>query len=127
MTMNYLQSYKDIKEKGMILEKRLIKDGIIKIYKETNQDRTHSNDKSQYQNKNKNTVTDSATDTRHINILGATQQLSYQQSAPPQQHYQQNPQQHYQQHRQQNYRPNTPTPFFQGPPNQTNAINIIAG
>ena len=87
MTMNCLQTYKDIKEKGMILEQGLIKDGIIKIYKETNQDRTHSNDKSRYWNKNKNMVTDGATDTRHINILGATQQLSYEQSAPPQQNY----------------------------------------
>ena len=36
MTMNCLQTYKDIKEKGMILEQGLIKDGIIKIYKERN-------------------------------------------------------------------------------------------
>ena len=70
----------------MILEQGLIKDGIIKIYKETNQDRTHSNDKSWYWNKNKNTMPDGATDTRHINILGATQQPSYQQNAP-QPHY----------------------------------------
>ena len=96
MTMNYLQTYKDIKEKGMILEQEIFKDGIIKIYKETNQHRTHSNEKSRYWNKNKNTVTDGATDTRHINILGATQQPSYQQNAPAQQHYQKNPQQHYQ-------------------------------
>ena len=79
----------------MILEQGLIKDGVIKIYKETNQDQTHSNEKSRYWNKNKNTVTYGATDTRHINILGATQQLSYQKSVPPQQHYQKNPQQHY--------------------------------
>ena len=38
MIMNFLQTYKDIKEKGMILEKGLIKDGVIKIYKESNQD-----------------------------------------------------------------------------------------
>ena len=38
MVMNYLQTYKDIKEKGMGLEKRLIKDGVIKIYKENTQD-----------------------------------------------------------------------------------------
>ena len=88
MTMNFLQTYKDIKENGMLLEQGLIKDGIIKIYKETSQDQTHSNDKSWYWNKNKNTVTDGTTDTRHINILGATQQLSYQQSVPPQQQYQ---------------------------------------
>ena len=51
-------------------------------------------------------MTDGATNTRNINIFGATQQ-SYQQSAPPQQHYQKNPQQNYQQHSQQNYQPNT--------------------
>ena len=125
MTMNCLQTYKDIKEKGMILEQGLIKYGIIKIYKETNQDGTHSNDKSWYWNKNKNTVTDGATDTRHINILGASQQPLYPYNAP-QQHYQQNPQQHYQQHPQQNYWPNTSSPYFQGPPNQANTINIAA-
>ena len=42
MIMNYLQIYKDIKEKGMFLEQGLIKDGVIKIYKERNQDQTHS-------------------------------------------------------------------------------------
>ena len=120
MTMNCLQTYKDIKQKGMILEQGLIKDGIIKIYKKTSQDQSYSNDKSQYCNKNMNIVTDGATDTRHINILGATQQPSYQQSAPPQKNYQQ----HYQQHLQQTYQPNTSTPYFQGPPNQANSINI---
>ena len=31
MIMNFLQTYKDIKEKGMILDQGLIKDGVIKI------------------------------------------------------------------------------------------------
>lgn len=34
MIMNFLQTYKDIKENGMGLEQGLIKDGVIKIYKE---------------------------------------------------------------------------------------------
>ena len=80
MIMNSLQTYKDNKEKGMILEQGLIKDGVIKIYKESNQDWTHSNDKSWYWNKKKNTVTDGAIGTWHINIVGATQQPSYQHS-----------------------------------------------
>lgn len=36
MVMNCLQTYKDIKEKGMSLEKGLIKDGVIRLYKENN-------------------------------------------------------------------------------------------
>ena len=39
MIMNCLQTYRDIKEKGMILEQGLIKDGFIKIYKESNQEK----------------------------------------------------------------------------------------
>ena len=88
MIMNFLQNYKDIKVKGMILEKGLIKYGVIKIYKENNQDQTQSHEKPQYWNKNKNTVIDGATDTRHISMVGATQQPSYQESANPQQNYQ---------------------------------------
>ena len=94
MIMNCLQTYKDIKEKGMILEQGLIKYDVIKIYKESNQDQTHSNDKPWYWNKNKNTVTNGATDTRHINIVGISfntpyqQQPSHQQSANHQQIYQ---------------------------------------
>ncbi|MDF3686227.1 hypothetical protein [Enterobacter hormaechei] len=65
MTMNCLQTYKDIKEKGMILEQGLIKDGVVKIYKEANQNQSHSNDKSRYWNKNKHVATDGVTDTRH--------------------------------------------------------------
>ena len=52
----------------MILEQGLIKDGVIKIYKESNQDQTHSNDKSWYWNKNNTIVTNGAIDTRYINI-----------------------------------------------------------
>ena len=89
LNMNCLQTYKDIKEKGMILEQGLVKYGVIKIYKEKNQEWTHSNDKSWYWNKNKNIVTHGATDTWHINIVFATQKPSYQQSANPQQNYQQ--------------------------------------
>lgn len=73
MTMNYLQTYKDIKEKGMILEQGLIKDGVVKIYKEANQNQSHSNDKSRYWNKNKQVATDGVTDTRHVNIVGPSQ------------------------------------------------------
>ena len=32
--MNYLLTYKDIKDKGMSLEQGLIKDGFIRLYKE---------------------------------------------------------------------------------------------
>ena len=46
MIMNYLQTYKEIKENGMILKQGLIKDGVIKIYKERNQHQTHSKEKS---------------------------------------------------------------------------------
>ena len=63
MVMNYLQTYKDIKEKGMGLKQGLIKDGVIKIYKENTQDWGPSNDKTWYWNKNKNTVTDGVTNT----------------------------------------------------------------
>ena len=73
MTMNCLQTYKDIKEKGMILEQGLIKDGVVKIYKEANQNQTHSNDKSRYWKKNKHVATDGVTDTRHVNIVGPSQ------------------------------------------------------
>ena len=66
MVMNFLETYKDIKEKGIILEQGLIKYGVIKIYKEKNQDRTQSNDKSRYWNNNKHTRIDSAIDTRHV-------------------------------------------------------------
>ena len=38
MIMNFLPTYKDIKEKGMSLEKGLIKDDVITIYKENTQD-----------------------------------------------------------------------------------------
>ena len=64
MVMNYLQMYKDIKEKGMGLKQGLIKDGVIRLYKENTQDQSPINDKTHYWNKNKNTVTDGATDTR---------------------------------------------------------------
>jgi hypothetical protein len=76
MTMNCLKTYKDIKEKGMGLEKGLIKDGIIKIYKENTQDQPQSNDKSLYWNKNKNPVNDSAPDNRQVHIVGATSSSS---------------------------------------------------
>ena len=90
MVMNYLQTYKDIKEKGMGLEQGLIKDGVIRLYKENTQDRGPSNDKTLYWNKNKNTVTDGATDTRQVHIVGVPtnvpttffQQQPYQQPSP---------------------------------------------
>ena len=63
MVMIYLQTYKDIKEKGMGLEQGLIKDGVIKIYKENTKDRGPCNDKPSYWNKNKNIVIDGITDT----------------------------------------------------------------
>ena len=47
----------------MILEQGLIKDGVIKIYKESNQDQTQSHEKPRYWNKNKNTVIYGATNT----------------------------------------------------------------
>ena len=98
MVMNYLQTYKDIKEKGMSLEKGLIKDGVIRLYKESTQDHSSNNNKSQYWNKNKNTITDGATDTRQVHIVGAAtnvpntpcQQQTYQQQSPT---YQQPPMQ----------------------------------
>ncbi len=46
MVMNNLQTYKDIKEKAVGLEQGLIKDGVIRIYKENTQDRGHNNDKT---------------------------------------------------------------------------------
>ena len=105
----------------MILEQGLIKDGLIKIYKKSNQDRTQSNDKPGYWNKNKHTMKNCAIDTWHVNIVGTTSNAPYQQQPPYQQsdnhqNYQQNPQQHYQH--------NTSIPHFQGPINQTNPINI---
>ena len=63
MDMNYLQTYKDIKEKGMGLKQWLIKDGVIKLYKENTQDQGPSNEKTHYENKNKNIVIDGVTDT----------------------------------------------------------------
>lgn len=45
MVMNCLQTYKDIKEKGMSLEQGLIKDGVIRLYKENIQDRGSNNEK----------------------------------------------------------------------------------
>ena len=39
MVMNFLETYKDIKEKGIILEQGLMKNGIIKIYKEKNHEK----------------------------------------------------------------------------------------
>ena len=71
MVMNNLQTYKDIKEKGMGLEQGLIMDGVIRLYKENTQDWGLSNEKTRYWNKNKNTVTDGATDTRQVHIFGA--------------------------------------------------------
>ena len=56
MIMNCLQTYKDIKEKGIILEQ-----GLIKIYKENNQGKTQPNKKSRYWNKNKHIVMYSTT------------------------------------------------------------------
>ena len=56
MVMNYLQTYKDIKEKGMELEQGLIKDVVIKLYKENTQNQGPRNEKTQYWNKNKNTM-----------------------------------------------------------------------
>lgn len=44
--------------------KVMLRDGAIKIYKENTQDRVQSNDKPWYWNKNKNTATDGATNTR---------------------------------------------------------------
>ena len=90
MVMNYLQTYKDIKEKGMGLKQGLIKDGVIRLYKENTQDRGPSNDKTCYWNKNRNIVTNGATDTRQVHIVGAPtnmpttfcQQQPYQQQPP---------------------------------------------
>ena len=90
MVMNYLQTYKDIKEKGMGLEQGLIKYGVIKLYKENTQDWGLSNDKTRYWNKNKNMVTDGATDTQKVHIIGQTtnipttfcQQKPYQKQPP---------------------------------------------
>ena len=47
IVINFLQTYKDIKENGMGLEKGLIKDGVINIYKENTQDWGQYNDKPQ--------------------------------------------------------------------------------
>ena len=119
MTMNYLQTYKDIKEKGMILEQGLIKDGVVKIYKEANQNQTPSNDKSRYWNKNKHVAIDGVTDTRHVNIVCPSQN----QSNPP---YQPNNQQaiNNQQQTQQSFQSHNPKPNFHGSNNQANAINV---
>lgn len=76
MSMNFLQTYKDIKEKGMILEQGLIKDGVVKIYKEANQNQSHSNDKSRYWNENKHVATDGVTNTRHVNTIDHSQNQS---------------------------------------------------
>ena len=113
MTMNCLQTYKDINDKGIILEQGLMKDGFINLYKENTHDKTQSNDKFWYWNKNKHTVTDGATNTHHVNVVGTTPSIS---NTPYQQTYQQS--------QQQNYHHNTPAPNFLGPNNQKNAISI---
>ena len=62
--------YKDIKQKGMGLKQGLIKDGVIRLYKENTQDQGSSNEKTWYWNKNKITVTDGATNTWQVHIFG---------------------------------------------------------
>lgn len=121
MVMNYLRTYKDIKEKGMILEQRLIKDGVVKIYKDSNQDRSQSNDKSCYWNNNKHIVMDGVTNTRHVNIIGPTPNKS---NTSYQQNYQQAP--NYQKNLQQGYQGQNPRPNFEGSNNQANTINVVA-
>lgn len=64
MVMNILQIYKE-----MGLEQGIIKDGVIKIYKESTQDHGPSNEKPLYWNKDKNIVTDGVIDTRHVHFF----------------------------------------------------------
>ena len=72
MVMNYLQTYKEIKEKDMVFEQGIINDGIIKIHKENNEERWHSNDKPQYWKKKKNIVIGGVIDTQYVHRVGAT-------------------------------------------------------
>ena len=45
--MNYIQTYHDIRTKGMDLERGLVEEGTIKHYKESQHDK-HNNDRSRY-------------------------------------------------------------------------------
>ena len=76
MVINCLQKYKYIKEKGMGLKWELIKNWIIRVYKENIQERAQSNDKPHYSNKNKNIVIDGATDMQHVHMVGVVPNTS---------------------------------------------------
>lgn len=97
MQMNFIQTYQDIKGKGMDIKRGHLDDGAIKHYKESSQDRPN-NDRSRYWNKIKNVVTDGATNTKHVQVIVISPNPplpTYQQQAPTYQQlvptYQQSP------------------------------------
>lgn len=81
--LHCVTTFAKIVEKGPILERALFSKGLVNFF---NSNKENSfEDKPHYWNKNKNTVNDCVTDTKHIQVANASQKTQYpplQQSNP---------------------------------------------